>query len=385
MTPVASLLVGDAADAVDVLETKLVGSKRGKLPVVNARGELVGLMTRSSVKDKMLRPPPGAPTVDKQGRLFCGAAVGTREGDKARAKALAAEGLDAIILDSSQGDSTYQIAMVQFLKKEVPSVDVIAGNVVTQAQAKRLLEAGADGLRVGMGSGSICTTQEVCAVGRGQATAVYKCARLAATRDESARASLKAESACLAAARDAADAAAHAVEKMRVSERAATKAYDVASSRERVLRDEMEKAAVKLLLGTGIQVDKSLRGYCGVIRRGVDAYQGGAAVPERVPEARARRDDAQRVQKVLRGARRVGPVDLCVGDVPPLRRAPRQFSPRRGPPPAAAAGGPGAAARARERRGRLAPGTAGGGRVSRRGVILPAATGACITRAYLDD
>ena len=70
-----------------------------------------------------------------------------------------------------------------------------------------------------------------------------ECARLAATRDESARASLKAESACLAAARDAADAAAHAVEKMRVSERAATKAYDVASSRERVLRDEMEKAA----------------------------------------------------------------------------------------------------------------------------------------------
>jgi IMP dehydrogenase len=179
MTPVASLLVGQASEPIEALEKSLVESKKGKLPVVNADGELVGLLTRASVAEKKLRPPPGAPTLDKHGRLFCGAAIGTREGDKARAKALAAAGLDAIILDSSQGDSTYQIAMVAFLKKETPGVDVIAGNVVTQAQARRLLEAGADGLRVGMGSGSICTTQEVCAVGRGQATAVYKCARLA--------------------------------------------------------------------------------------------------------------------------------------------------------------------------------------------------------------
>ena len=180
MTPVKDLLTGNADTDIESLEQTLLSSKKGKLPIVNGKGELVGLMTRSSIKDKMLRPPPGAPTLDKQGRLFCGAAVGTREADKARAKALAAEGLDAIILDSSQGDSTYQIEMIQFLKKEVPGVEVIGGNVVTQAQAKRLLEAGADGLRVGMGSGSICTTQEVCAVGRGQATAVYKCARLAA-------------------------------------------------------------------------------------------------------------------------------------------------------------------------------------------------------------
>ena len=180
MTKTTDLLVGDAGAAVEDLEAKLVASKKGKLPVVNASGELVGLMTRASVEAKKLLPPSGAPTLDKQGRLFCGAAIGTREGDKDRAKALAAEGLDAVILDSSQGDSTYQIAMIEFLKKEVPGVDVIGGNVVTQVQAKRLLDAGADGLRVGMGSGSICTTQEVCAVGRGQATAVYKVANLAA-------------------------------------------------------------------------------------------------------------------------------------------------------------------------------------------------------------
>ena len=113
-------------------------------------------------------------------RAALAAPPSARAGDKDRAKALAAEGVDAIILDSSQGDSTYQIEMVKFLKEKIPGVDVIAGNVVTQNQARRLLDAGADGLRVGMGSGSICTTQEVCASVRGQPTAVNKVANLAA-------------------------------------------------------------------------------------------------------------------------------------------------------------------------------------------------------------
>ena len=180
MTKATDLVTGKASDAIEKLEDALLASKKGKLPVVNDKGELVGLMTRASVKSKKLLPPPGAPSLDKKGRLLCGAAIGTRPADKERAKALAAEGMDMVILDSSQGDSVYQIEMIKWLKTNVPELDVIGGNVVTQLQAKRLLEAGADALRVGMGSGSICTTQEVCAVGRGQATAVYKCSNLAA-------------------------------------------------------------------------------------------------------------------------------------------------------------------------------------------------------------
>lgn len=127
------------------------------------------------------RLPRGArPSIGPDGKLLVGAAVGTRDEDKTRVTALHAAGVNVIILDSSQGNSSYQVDMLKWIKGNSPGVDVICGNIVTSRQARTLIEAGADGLRVGMGSGSICTTQEVCAVGRGQATAVFQVARAAA-------------------------------------------------------------------------------------------------------------------------------------------------------------------------------------------------------------
>ncbi|PNW72985.1 hypothetical protein CHLRE_14g614300v5 [Chlamydomonas reinhardtii] len=185
LTPLAEVMTtdlvtapeGTTADAAGALLKKI---KKNKLPLVNAQGELVGLATRGAFKDARNFPAPGAPSLDGAGLLRCGAAVGTRDSDRERVKMLwETAAVDAVILDSSQGDSTYQVEMIKYIKAAHPGLDVIAGNVVTGAQARRLIEAGADGLRVGMGSGSICTTQEVCAVGRGQATAVYHVARVA--------------------------------------------------------------------------------------------------------------------------------------------------------------------------------------------------------------
>ncbi|MBB4912076.1 IMP dehydrogenase [Actinophytocola algeriensis] len=166
--PLITAQVGVSADAALGL---LRRHKVEKLPIVDGEGKIRGLIT---VKDFVKTEQFPNATKDPDGRLVCGAAVGVGDDSWKRAMTLVEAGVDVLMVDTAHGHSRGVIEMVAKLKKELgDTVDVVGGNVATTAGAQALVDAGADGVKVGVGPGSICTTRVVAGVGVPQITAIY--------------------------------------------------------------------------------------------------------------------------------------------------------------------------------------------------------------------
>jgi IMP dehydrogenase len=167
--PLVTAPVGVAADEALRL---LRQHKVEKLPLVDDAGRLKGLIT---VKDFTKSEKFPSATKDAGGRLVVGAAVGVGEDAKRRAQALVEAGVDFLVVDTAHGHSQSVLDMIAQVKANT-AVEVIGGNVATRDGAQALIDAGADGVKVGVGPGSICTTRVVAGVGVPQVTAIYEAA-----------------------------------------------------------------------------------------------------------------------------------------------------------------------------------------------------------------
>ncbi len=155
-------------------EEILKSHKIEKLPIINKAGELIGLITYKDILKKKDRPNA---CKDEFGRLRVGAAIGVTADYLERISALVDAGVDVIGIDTAHGHSKGVIDAFKEAKKTFPDLDMIVGNVATEAGAKALVEAGVDGIKVGVGPGSICTTRIIAGVGIPQLSAVLESAK----------------------------------------------------------------------------------------------------------------------------------------------------------------------------------------------------------------
>ncbi|HIS09373.1 MAG TPA: IMP dehydrogenase [Candidatus Scatomorpha intestinipullorum] len=168
----APLITAQVGTSLEEARNIMNKHKIEKLPIVNEKGILKGLITIKDIQKRIEYPYSNK---DDFGRLRVGAAIGVFQYD--RAKALVDAGVDVLVLDSAHGHSRGILETIKEIKKHLV-VDIVAGNVATKEGAKALIEAGADGVKVGIGPGSICTTRIVAGVGVPQITAIADVAEI---------------------------------------------------------------------------------------------------------------------------------------------------------------------------------------------------------------
>ena len=168
---VSNLVTAKVGVTMEDAEKILQKHKIEKLPVVNDKYELSGLITFRDIQKLSLKPKSNK---DAYGRLKVAAAIGVSSDSLERCKALYDAGVDAIVIDTAHGHSKGVIDILKSVKKQFSSIDVIVGNIATAEAAKFLVNAGADGVKVGIGPGSICTTRVIAGVGFPQLSAIYE-------------------------------------------------------------------------------------------------------------------------------------------------------------------------------------------------------------------
>ena len=167
----SNLVIANVGVTMQEAESILQKHKIEKLPVVNSKNELSGLITFRDIQKISLKPKSNK---DDFGRLKVAAAIGVSDDSIDRCKALVDAGVDAIVIDTAHGHSKGVINVLKQIKKQYSKIDVIVGNIATAAAAKFLVKAGADGIKVGIGPGSICTTRVIAGVGYPQLSAIYE-------------------------------------------------------------------------------------------------------------------------------------------------------------------------------------------------------------------
>ena len=175
-----NLITGRPGIGLEEAKEILHANRIEKLLIVDDRGRLKGLITVKDIEKAAQFP---AACKDELGRLRVGGAIGTGEDRSLRADKLVAAGADVLVIDTAHGHSKNVMETVREMKRSHPNVDIIGGNIATAEGARALAEAGADGLKVGMGPASICTTRVVSGVGVPQLSAIAAAARVAREYD----------------------------------------------------------------------------------------------------------------------------------------------------------------------------------------------------------